>query len=81
MQYIIARFLESSHIDPVYFVTLIVDVVAVFLWFRLKRHLPTIQRSLHTAIIIVAIVLTAGVLFKYFGVIKDWKELRSLWKY
>jgi hypothetical protein len=79
MQDLIFRFLQSSRIDPVYFVTCIVDVISVFLWRRLKGDLPDLQRSLYRAMIFVAIVLTAGALCKYFGLIKDWKELESIW--
>ena len=79
MEEIIRRFLESSHTDPVYFVTCLVDVIAVFLWGKLKEGMPEYMRSLYKAIIFVAVVLTAGVLCKYFGVINDWKELRTIW--
>jgi hypothetical protein len=81
MQYLITHFLESSHIDPVYFITGIVDVISVFLWRRLKRGLPDWQRSLYRAVIFVAIVLTAYALSKYFGLIKDWKELLPNWSF
>lgn len=80
MQDLISRFLASSRIDPVYFVTCIVDVISIFLWTRLKGALPDSQRSLYRAIILVAIVLTAGALCKFFGLIKDWKELESVWR-
>ena len=79
MENLIARFLESSHIDPVYFVTCIVDIIALILWRRLKRGLSVLERSLYTAIILVAIVLTAGALCRLFGIIKDWKEFESIW--
>jgi len=81
MQYLITRFLESSHIDPVYLITGIVDVISFFLWRKLKRGLPDWQRSLFKAVIFVAIVLTAGALCKYFGLIKDWKELKPNWNF
>jgi predicted MFS family arabinose efflux permease len=80
MQEIISRFLQSSHIDPVYFVTGIADIVALFLWGKLKKGLSNTQRALYKAIILVAIILTAAVLCKVFGVINDWKELKSIWK-
>jgi hypothetical protein len=79
MQDLIFRFLKSSGVDPVYFITCIVDVIAIFLWVRLKRGLSDLQRSLYRAIILVAIVLTAGALCKFFGLIMDWKELESIW--
>ena len=79
MQDLINRFLQSSHVDPIYFITCIADIVSVFLSTRLKRNLSVWQRSLYDAIIVVAIVLTAAVLCKYFGVIQDWKELKSIW--
>jgi hypothetical protein len=79
MQDLINRFLVSSHIDPVYFITCIVDAISIFLWTRLKGHLTDLQRSLYRATIFVAIVLTAGALCKYFGFITDWKELESIW--
>lgn len=77
---LISRFLASSHIDPFYFVTCIVDVVSIFLWSRLEEALPDSVRSLYRAVIIVAIVLTAGALCKFFGLIKDWRELESIWR-
>jgi len=79
MEEIIARFLRSSHIDPFYFVTCLVDVLSVFLWRRLKGALSYSQRSLYNAIIVVAVVLTVVALCKFFGLIKDWKELESIW--
>jgi hypothetical protein len=79
MQDLINRFLESSRIDPLYFVTCIVDVIAIFLWGRLKGGLSDLQRSLYKAVIFVAMVLTVGALCKFFGLIKDWRELRSIW--
>jgi len=81
MQYLITRFLESSHIDPVYLVTGIVDVLSIFLWWRLKGGLPDWKRSLYKAVIFVAILLTAAALSKYFGFISDWKELKPTWKF
>ena len=81
MKDLINRFLESSHVDPVYFITCIVDVVAILLWGKLKGGLSELQRSLYKAIIFVAIVLTAATLSKYFGVIKNWKELKSIWSF
>jgi hypothetical protein len=80
MENLISRFLASSHIDPLYFVTCIVDVVSIYLWTRLKEALPDSERSLYKAVIIVAIVLTAGALCKFFGVVKDWRELESIWR-
>jgi hypothetical protein len=41
--------------------------------------MPNFQRSLYKAIIVVAMLLTAGTVCKLFGIIKDWKELESLW--
>jgi hypothetical protein len=79
MHELITRFLESSRIDPIYFFTWIVDVLAVFLWSRLKGSLSEWRRSLYKAVIVVAIVLTAGALCKFFGLINDWKELKSIW--
>jgi hypothetical protein len=79
MQYIIARFLEDSHIDPIYLVTAIVDIVSVFLWLRLKNDLTVLRRSLYTSMIVVAMIMTAGVLCKVFGYITDWKDLMSFW--
>lgn len=79
MRDLIVRFLESSHIDPVYFITGIVDIISIFLWGRLKGGLSNLQRSLYKAIIFVAMVLTAGALCKFFGLINDWKELKSIW--
>ncbi len=81
MKYLIARFLEASHVDPVYLIIGIVDVMSVFLWRRLKGGLPEWQRSLSKAVIIVAIVLTAAALYKHFGLINDWKELRPDWSF
>ena len=81
MQYLITRFLESSHIDPVFLITGIVDVISVYLWRKLKGGLPDWQRSLFRAVIFVAIVLTAGALCKYFSLIKDWKELKPNWNF
>ncbi len=81
MNYLITRFLESSHINPVYFITGIVDVLSVFLWWRLRGGLPDWKRSLYRAVIFVAIVLTAYALSKYFGLIKDWKELVPNWRF
>lgn len=80
MENFISRFLASSHIDPFIFMTCIVDVVSIFLWRGLKETMPETQRSLYKAVIIVAIVLTAGALCKYFGLIKDWRELESIWR-
>ena len=77
---LISRFLASSHLDPIYFVTCIVDLVSIFLWRRLKEALPDTEKALYKAVIIVAIVLTAGALCKFFGLINDWSELESLWR-
>jgi hypothetical protein len=79
MQDLINRFLVSSHIDPIYFITGIVDVISIFLWRGLKGGLPDWQRALYKAMIFVAFVLTAGALCKFFGLITDWKELESIW--
>jgi hypothetical protein len=81
MKYLIARFLESSHIDPVYLVIGIVDIISIFLWKRLQGGIPDWQRSLFRAVILVAILLTLGALCKYFGFIKDWKELKPNWTF
>ena len=81
MNDLVIRFLQSSGIDPVYFITCIVDAVSIFLWTRLKRQLSVLQRSLYDAIILVAIVLTAVALCKFFGLINDWKELKSFWSF
>ncbi len=79
MRDLVVRFLEYSHTDPVYFATCLIDVVSIFLWTKLKRPLSSFQRALYTAVIVVAFVLTAGVLCKYFGLFNDWKDLQSLW--
>ena len=81
MQYLITRFLESSGIDPVFFITGMVDVLSVFLWRRLKGGLPDWKRSLYRAVIFVAILLTAAALSKYFGLINEWKELKPHWRF
>lgn len=81
MKHLIGRFLEAWHIDPVYFVIGMVDVFSVFLWMRLKGGLPEWQRSLFRAVILVAILLTAAALCKYFGLIKDWKDLKPGWSF
>jgi len=80
MRDLIVRFLQSSHVDPVYFFTCVVDVVSIFLWRKLSGPLTDFQRSMFKAVIVVAFVLTAGVLCKVFGLIKDWKELESVWR-
>jgi hypothetical protein len=72
MKDLLVRFLQSSHIEPVYFVTFVADLVALFLSRRLKRGLTDLQRALYWAIILVAITMTAGSLCKFFGIIKDW---------
>jgi hypothetical protein len=77
---LISRFLASTHLDPFYFTTCIVDVISFFFWRRLKDTLPDSEKALYKAIIIVAIVLTAGALCKFFGLINDWKELESIWR-
>lgn len=79
MEDLLVRFLHSSGIDPVYFVTGIVDLISIFLWTRLKLHLSDVQRSMYKATIIVAILLTAGVLCKYFGFVTNWKDVESFW--
>lgn len=79
MRDLIERFLQDSGIDPVYFITCIVDVLALYLVTRLKLGLTTTQRSMYLAVIIVAVLLSAGVLCKVFGIIADWRELKSLW--
>ncbi len=79
MRDLITRFLISSGIDPVYFVTLLVDIVAIVFAGKLKRGLTVTQRSFYKAIILVAVLLTAGVLAKIFGFITSWKDLKSLW--
>lgn len=75
MQDILIRFLQSSRIDPLYFVTCVVDVISIFLWSRLGKPLTVTQRSLYKAVIFVAIVLTIGAFCRYFGLIGDWREL------
>ncbi|MBI3004804.1 MAG: hypothetical protein HYY49_05245 [Ignavibacteriales bacterium] len=81
MKQLIARFLESSHVDPVYLIIGIVDLMSVFLWRRLRGGIPEWQRALFKAVIIVAIVLTAAALCKHFGLINDWKDLRPNWSF
>ena len=81
MKDLISRLLQSSHIDPVYFVTCVLDVAALFLWKGLKRGTPPVQSALYKAVILLAILLTAGTLSKLFGLITEWKELESLWKF
>lgn len=81
MKDLIFRFLQSTRVDPVYFITCILDVISIFLWGRLKRPLSNTQRSLYKAIILVAVALTAAALCKYFGLIKDWKEFESIWSF
>ncbi len=80
MQYLITRFLQNSHIDPVYFVTCIIDIVSYFLWGRLRKGLTTTERSLYKAIIFVAFVLTVASLSKVLGFFQEWKELKDIWK-
>ena len=79
MQDLIFRFLKSSGIDPVYFITGIIDVISLSLWRSLKRDLSDSQRALYKAVILVAIVLTAYALCKFFGLLINWKELESVW--
>jgi hypothetical protein len=81
MENILSRFLESSHIEPIYFITCMVDVLSILLWKKLKGGMPDWQRALYKAIILVAVVLTAAVTCRYFGFIKDWKELKSFWRF
>ena len=78
MEDIVSRFLQLSHTDPVYFITIVVDVLAIFLWGRLKRGLTDSERGLYRAVILVAMALSAATLSKFFGLINDWKELRSI---
>ncbi len=75
MEEIVSRFLQASHIDPVFFITGIADILAYFLWKGLNKGLSNTQRALYKAIIFVAFALTSACLGKYFGFIKDWKEL------
>ena len=81
MKDLISRLLQSSHIDPVYFVTAVLDITAYFLWRGLKRGTPPMQSALYKAVILLAILLTAGTLARLFGLITDWKELESIWKF
>jgi hypothetical protein len=71
MQDLIFRFLKNSGIDPIYFITGILDVIAVFLWGRLKANLSNWQRAFYKAIILVAIALTAGAVCKFYGLITE----------
>jgi len=71
MQDLIFRFLKSSGIDPIYFIAGILDVLSAFLWIGLKGALPYWRRSLYKGVILMAIVLTAGVLCKYFGLFDE----------
>ncbi|MGB2867735.1 MAG: hypothetical protein WBD36_04745 [Bacteroidota bacterium] len=80
MKDLLVRYLQSSHSDPVYFLTFVVDIASIFLLGRLKHGLSDAQRALYKAVIVVAFMLTAVCLFKYFGVIKDWKELEGFLK-
>ncbi len=80
MKDIIVQFLQDSQIDPVYFITGILDIAAYILWGKLKGGLTNAQRALYKAVIVVAILLTAASLTKYFGYIKDWNELLSRFK-
>ena len=77
MRDLIERFLQDSGIDPVYFVTGIVDALALYLATRLKLGLTVTQRSLHISVIIVAILMSAGVIGKAFGLITNWHDLQS----
>ncbi|HEY6953544.1 MAG TPA: hypothetical protein VI758_14145 [Bacteroidota bacterium] len=79
MRDLLGRFLQSSGIDPVYFVTCIVDVISLFLWRKLKEPLTESQRALFKAVILVALVMTVYVLCKFFGVINDWRDLEPNW--
>jgi len=79
MRDLLVRFLQSTGIDPFYFVTCIVDAVSIVLWRRLKAPLSDSQRSIYRAIILVAFVLTAIAFCKFFGLIKDWKEIEPNW--
>ena len=79
MNDLIVRFLQSTGIDPVYFITGILDIVSIFLWTTLKKPISDLQRSLVKAIILVAIVLTVAGLCKLFGFFTDWKQLEPRW--
>ncbi len=79
MRDLITRWILLSGIDPVYFITGIVDILALYLLGRLKKGLTVHQRALYKAVIVVAILLTAGVLSKVFGLITEWKDLKTLW--
>lgn len=81
MENLLSRFLELQHIEPVYFITCMVDIVAIVLWSSLKKGLSILQRSLYQAVILVAFLLTAGVLCRIFGLIHDWKDLEALWNF
>jgi len=79
MEDLVNRFLQIQHIDPVYFVTTLIDVAAIYVWGKLKGGLSVTLRSLYNAIIVVAFVMTAAVVCKVFGVIDDWRELKTIW--
>ncbi len=79
MRDIIIDFLQASHIDPLYLVTGVLDIVSIYLWTRLGLALSNSQRALYKAIIVVSFMLSAGVLCKYFGVIREWRDLLTVW--
>jgi hypothetical protein len=81
MKDLIVRFLQASRIDPVYFVTCVVDVIAIFLWRGLRRGTTATKSALYKAVILVAIVLTAASLSRFFGLIKHWKELEFIFRF
>ncbi len=80
MQELITRFLQSSHADPVYFVTGVVDLFSLILWGQLRKGLSNTQRALYRAIIVVAFLLTVACLSKYLGFIQEWKDLRTIFQ-
>ncbi len=80
MKELITDFLQSSHTDPVYFITLVIDIAAYFLGRKLKQGLSSTQRALYQSVIIVGVVLTSACLSKFFGLFQDWKELGMILK-
>lgn len=80
MKDILVRFLQSSHIDPVFFVTFVLDVAAYYLSKKLKKGISDLQRALYWAVILVAMAFTFASFAKVFGIIKDWNELRPIWQ-
>lgn len=81
MKDLIVRLLESSRIDPIYFVTCLLDLYALFLWRGLRRGTTATRSALYKAVIVVAIALTAVSLSRFFGLIKSWKELEFFWRF